>query len=119
VEQSVRTTSHSLEQTGLFHRKSRVNVTTRVDEKGGKAHKDQGGVQDPAVLLHEAAVVLVGYALELGVEADAGVTSRPKEVGKESWECFEHGILQTENEKRDQEGLETEEVELTGRTLLD
>jgi hypothetical protein len=38
-----------------------------------KTHENQGGIQVFVVFLYEVAVVVVGFAIELIVELDAGV----------------------------------------------
>ena len=52
---------------------------------GEYTHEDQRGVQVFVVLLHEVAVILVRFALELVVELDTGAAGRSKEVWEEGW----------------------------------
>jgi len=73
-------------------------------------HEDQGGIQILIVLLHKVTVILVGFALELVVELYATAACRSKKVGKERWQCFEHRILQSRNEKRGQQRVNDEKT---------
>jgi len=52
------------------------------------AHKYQRATQVFVIFLDEVAVVVVGCALELIVEFDAGVTGPPEKARKESRQCF-------------------------------
>ena len=70
---------------------------------GKNAYEDQGGIQVFIIFLHKVAVVLVGFTLEFIVEFDAGAAGGSKEVRKERWQCFKHGILQTGEEKHGQQ----------------
>ena len=63
-------------------------------------HEDQRGVQVFVVFLGEVTVVLVGFAFELVVEVVAGAVCCSMEVLKESWQRFEHSVLQTRKDKR-------------------
>ena len=84
------------EQTGLSPKRN--ESTPRSGWMGKNTHEDQRGIQIIIVFLRKVAVVFVGLALELVVEVDAWATGRSKEVWKERWQCFEHGILQTVGE---------------------
>ena len=87
------------EQTGLFPQKKKNQHNNRV-YMWGDTHEDERGVQIIIVLPHKVAVILVGFALELVVKLDTGASGRSKEVWEERWQCLEHSILQTGNEKR-------------------
>ena len=71
-------------------------IGTMVNVYTGKAHKDQRGIQIFIVLLDKVVVVLVGGMLELLVELIAGAFYWLRGILKESLQCFERGILQSE-----------------------
>ena len=59
------------EQTGLLPRKCAINTATVVSVE--RTHEDQGGIHVFIILFDKVAVMIVGCALELVVELDAGV----------------------------------------------
>ena len=57
---------------------TKVGGTSRLEwvrKKGGKTHKNQGGIQVSAIFLQKVVIVLVGLAFELAVELGSGTAA--------------------------------------------
>ena len=57
-----------------------INTTIEADAEEN-TDEDHEGIQTSLVFLHKTTVMLVGFALELVVELDAGSASHPVEGG--------------------------------------
>ena len=90
------------EQTSLF-RKSQINTANRVNKKRENPHEYQGGVQVFVIFFDKVVVVVVSFALKLVIELNARAVVRSKEMWKEGGKCFEHSVLQTGNDRRNQQ----------------